>query len=92
MVSHFRAGRGALRRAKRGGDEERSREGLEAEPEQPAQLADVHQSSCRTTVAIWRNCDSRLIELVRRLVHGREPQSRTWCGLTHSVGALVRHT
>jgi hypothetical protein len=31
-----------------------------------------------------------VIGLVRRLVHGREPQSRTWCGLTHSVGALVR--
>jgi hypothetical protein len=60
VVSHFRAGPGALRRAKRGGYEERSREGLEAEPEQPAQLADLHQSSCRRTVAIWRKCDSNL--------------------------------
>jgi hypothetical protein len=38
VVSHFRAGPGALRRAKRGGEEERSREGLEAEPEQPRSL------------------------------------------------------
>jgi hypothetical protein len=85
VVSHFRAGPGALRRAKRGGDEERYREGLEAEPEQPALLAEPLSRDCRH----WRNCDTFLARVPAQDCGPAKP-SRPWKGTVRTPSPCPR--
>jgi hypothetical protein len=46
----------------------------------------------KALVSLWRKCDSRSLGLVHAGWCTAEPQSQTWCWLTHPVGALLRQT